>query len=212
MAYSQKLPTSPESRALRVLVATLKENNYAKLVEEPMNACYNKIGVDAGDVWNTPYWIVEAVAAQFEVDVSWIYDLCPLKHDFDELIDADALDGFFNTCNWMNPPFSRKKDFILQCLYEFIQKDRSFAILLPKWRDANAFLDAYFEGLGVKNPLSKVKFGGASEGSIFENELYIFQTPAHLDWKMYNRRRTKGDHARIQGQTDFSKPRQDNSD
>ena len=145
----------------------------------------------ASDEWATPQGLVDALSMEFRFTrdvaatasnrkcVRWFGPGSP---------DAeDALTVPWLGCCWMNPPYSRCREFIAKAYAEMMAGHALTVALVPSRTDTRWWHDYVWDervhqtrpGVSIRFLRGRVKFDGAAAGAPFPSMLIVF----HLMWE-----------------------------
>ena len=81
--------------------------------------------LEHADDWGTPSYIYDELNNEFNFD----FDPCPLQHNIE---DWNGLEVEWGSCNFVNPPYSRKlKEAFVKKSIEESKKGKTCVLLLP---------------------------------------------------------------------------------
>ena len=132
------------------------------------------------DLWETPIDLFDSLNSEFHFDLdpcSTDFNCKCLNH-FTELDDGLSKDWLCN-CAFVNPPYSRVKDWVLKCFENQKNLICRSVLLVPARTDTSWFHDYIY-----KNPYCEIrflrgrlKFGGSKNSAPFPSMVVVFNLP-----------------------------------
>lgn len=121
------------------------------------------------DNWKTPIAFKEELNKEFGFD----FDPCPEDPNF------DGLNTEWGLSNFVNPPFSKIKDWIKKGYAEY-QRGKSVVFLIPARTDTNWWHDYCMKATELRFIRGRLKYQGAKHNAPFPSCLVIFKpTPTN---------------------------------
>jgi hypothetical protein len=122
------------------------------------------------DSVRTPPAILKALRKEF----GKFYDPVPYNPKFNPLKHKDALTTEWGKVNYINPPFSKTKQF-LQKTHEQWKKNKTCIILLKTDVAGTIYFTEFAKGAEIRFIQSPIKFPGYSRPAPFTTMLLVFR-------------------------------------
>lgn len=143
----------------------------------------------ASDLWSTPQDLFDALDAEFHFDIDVAADESNHKCDIYLTEGMDALRqewdcgfGDRGTVAWMNPPYSKCREFIARASAMRHAGVTTVALVPSRtdtrwWHDHvwNRAANAPYANVEVRFIKGRVKFGGAAQGAPFPSVVIVFR-------------------------------------
>jgi phage N-6-adenine-methyltransferase len=118
----------------------------------------------ATDDWSTPKDVYRTLDAEFGFD----FDPCPLHSDF------DGLSVEWGEVNFVNPPYSKIKDWCRKA-YEEWKKGKTVVMLIPSRTDTKYWHDYIMKASEIRFIRGRLKFGDSKNSAPFPSAIIIFR-------------------------------------
>lgn len=118
------------------------------------------------DNWSTPKEVYDALNAEFNFN----FDPCPLGG----LADCDGLLIDWSSRNFVNPPYSRLKEWCKKA-YEESLKGKTVVMLIPSRTDTKAWHDYCMKAQEIRFIKGRLKFGDSKNSAPFPSAIIIFK-------------------------------------
>jgi len=118
------------------------------------------------DNYATPKDVYDKLNKEFNFD----FDPCPLN----PLPNFDGLNIKWGKCNFVNPPYSKIKDWCKKCYEEYI-KGNTVIMLIPSRTDTKYWHEYIMKANEIRFIKGRLKFGNSKNSAPFPSCIVVFK-------------------------------------
>ena len=118
----------------------------------------------ANDNWSTPKEVYDALDKEFR----FTDDPAPLH-------GAGGLDRGWGTCSFVNPPYSKIKDWVKYGYEQAVGGGKTVVMLIPSRTDTRWWHDYVMKAKEIRFIKGRLKFGGSKNSAPFPSAIVVFK-------------------------------------